>query len=312
MVGAENALLATVWLACTIITITTGPRTMAADPKLTGEAAAQVTKAFDAVRGGDLSQLSGLEKLGPPLVPALAAYVSDADESVRREAVALLSVVAGDAAIGLLAIAMNDSSPEVAERAASALYDRFDPERVLANGDAAKSIIANIAKGQPAAATLLLAGYLPVESATPALEKFLERPGSDYQAALSAGASPVTARLPARLALARLGDKAAMHDVAILTERASVDEWQFLFAAIRDINAPRMLHAIKRALDDMRETSAGIPSHADPKRRVCDEAASALATRLNLKTSFPLTAVQRYTLEQLAEVRRLIDETIPQ
>jgi HEAT repeat protein len=285
---------------------------MAADPNLTDEAAAQVSKAFDAARGGDLSQLSGLEKLGPPLAPALAAYVSDADESVRREAVALLSVVRGDTAIGLLAKAINDSSPEVAERAANALYERFDPDRVAGNADAAKALIDNIAKGQPAAATLVLAGYLPAESARPGLEVFLRQPGSDYQTALSSGANPVKARLPARIALARLGDKIAMRDVANLTDQASVEEWQFLFAVIRDINAPRMLHAIKRALDDTRETSAGIPSHAGPKRRVCDEAASALAARLNLKTSFPPTAVQRYTAEQLAEVHRLIDETIPQ
>jgi hypothetical protein len=96
-----------------------------------------------------------------------------------------------------------------------------------------------------------------------------------------------------------------------MIERASVAEWQFLLAVIDDINAPRILHALKRGLTDERETSAGVPSHAGPRRRVCDETANALAMRLRLKTSFPLNTTQRYTAEQLAEVRRLVDESIP-
>jgi hypothetical protein len=128
---------------------------------------------------------------------------------------------------------------------------------------------------------------------------------------LAAAEGPVPARVAAQVALARLGDKNAMGAIGELTERASVAEWRFLLAAIRDINAPRMLHALKRGLADERETSAGLPSHAGPRRRVCDETVNALVERLNLKTSFALTTMQRYGAEQLAEVRRLVDESIP-
>lgn len=277
----------------------------------TGAVAEQVAKAFAAVKRGDLSQLSSLEKLGSSAVPALAPLVADPDENVRREAVALLAVVGGESAVPPLSRALSDSSTDVAERAALALYERFDPDQVVANSDAAKATLASIAAGRPTAATLLLAGYLPGEATKQSLRRFLEQPGSNYETTLLSGSSPVSARLPAQLALARLGDVEAMRSVAELTERAPVAEWQLLFSAIRDINAPLMLHALKRALDDQRETAAGIPSHAGPKRRVCDEAVNALTNRLKLKTSFPLTTTQRYSPDQLAEVRRLIDEMLP-
>lgn len=298
--------------ACFLTLTSIGHHAMATEPTpAAGAVADQVAKAFAAVRSGDLSQVSSLEKLGPALAPALATYIADADENVRREAVSLLSVVGGEAAVPLLARALSDASADVAERASLALYERFDPDQVAANPEAAKALLGSIAAGQPTAATLVLAGYLPGEARQQTLRRFIENPSSNYETSLHAGSSPVSARLPAQLALARLGDKEAMRSVAELTERAPVAEWQFLLAAIRDINAPRMLHALKRALDDQRETTAGLPSHTGPKRRVCDEAANALATRLKLKTSFPLTTTQRYSSEQLAEVRRLIDETIP-
>jgi HEAT repeat protein len=312
MVREQQAWRAAAVGAFLLTLIFTGHHAMATEPTpAAGAVADQVAKAFAAVRSGDLSQVSSLEKLGPNLVPALATYMADADENVRREAVSLLSVVGGEAAVPLLARAVSDSSAEVAERASLALYERFDPDQVAANAEAAKAVLGSIAAGQPTAATLVLAGYLPGEATQQALREFLDRPASNYETRLFAGSSPISARLPAQLALARLGGKEAMRSVAELTERAPVAEWQFLLAAIRDINAPRLLHAVKRALDDPRETSAGIPSHAGPKRRVCDEAANALVNRLKLKTSFALSTTLRYSPEQLAEVRRLIDEMLP-
>jgi HEAT repeat protein len=273
--------------------------------------ARQVEQALDAVRKGDLSKLSPLEKLGPALAPALARYVKDGDENVRREAIALAAAVGGDAALPLLAQGLSDTAGDNAERASSGLYARFEPEKVAANAAAREAILASIASGEPAAATLLLAGYLPHDVAKPLLERFLDRPAADAPVRLESADGPVSARVAGQLALARLGDKNAMAAIGALTEQASVAEWQFLLAAIRDINAPRMLHALKRGLADERETSAGVPSHAGPRRRVCDETANALVERLSLKTSFALTTTQRYTAEQLAEVRRLVDETIP-
>lgn len=290
-------------------TLLLGNLFMAAEPNPT--VAQQVEQAFTAVRNNDLSQLSPLEKLGPALPPALLPYLQDANENVRREALALAAVIGGDAAIPLLAQGLRDPAGDNAERAASGLYSRCDPQQVAANKAAQDAILASIAAGQPAAATLLLAGYLPVESARLVLEQFLAQPASQSLVRLEPAAGPIAARIAAQVALARLGDKNAMVAIADLTENASVAQWQFLLAAIRDINAPRMLHALKRGLTDERETAAGIPSHAGPRRRVCDEATNALAERLNLKTTFALTTTQRYTPEQRTEVRRLIDETIP-
>jgi HEAT repeat protein len=100
----------------------TGYGVMANDPTSAADAADKVAKAFAAVRSGDLSQLSSLEKLGPAAVSALVPLVADTDENVRREAVALLALVGGEAAVTPLSRALSDASTDVAERAALALY----------------------------------------------------------------------------------------------------------------------------------------------------------------------------------------------
>jgi HEAT repeat protein len=307
----ELKFVASCWASLLIVSIFIGHSTMAAKPTPSEVTSDQVARVFDAVRAGDLSSLEALEKAGPALTPWLKPYVVDANENVRRETVSLLSVIGGEAAIPLLATALTDSSAEVSERAAFAFYEHFDPDDVVANGEAAKSILTSINAGRPVAATLVLAGYIQREATQAALRKFIESPESDYLTSLRSDASPVSARLAAHLALARLGDRQAMSMIAHSIENADVDQWLFLLGAVRDINAPRILHALKSALDDERETSAGIPSHAAPKRRICDEAVNALVERLELKTSFSLSTTARYTQQQRAEVRRLIDELLP-
>ncbi len=285
---------------------------MAIDPiPTTSSTVEQIASAFASVRNGDLSKLSDLVKIGPPLATLLAPYLVDSDENVRREVVSLLSLVGGNDAIPLLAKAVSDVSMDVSERASLALYERFDPDQVAANTDAARAILGSINAGNPAGTTLVLAGYIPGAKTEEALRKFLKLPESREPIQFLSDSNPVTAQLPALLALARLGDKDSMSEVAKRAEHADGDEWLFLLAAIRDVNAPRILHAIKEALDDPRETSVGVPSHAAPKRRVCDEALNALVERLSLKPSFPISTAQRYSPQELAEARRLIDEFLP-
>ncbi len=285
---------------------------MAIDPiPTTNTMVEQIANAFTSVRNGDLSKLSNLVEIGPSLVTMLAPYLVDSDENVRREAVSLLSLIGGTDAIPLLAQAVSDLSTDVSERASMALYERFDPDQVAANADVIRAVLGSINAGNPAGATLVLAGYMPGAKTEEALRMFLKRPESRKPTIFLADSNPVTAYLPALLALARLGDKDSMSEMASRAERADVDEWLFLLAAIRDVNAPRILHAIKSALDDTRETAAGIPSHASPKRRICDEALNALVKRLGLKSSFSISTTQRYSPQELAEVRRLIDEFLP-
>src|SRR5262245_12488792 len=87
----------------------------------------RVRRAFEAVRQGDLGPVSALQQGGPAVVPLLSPYAQDTSEAVRREAVSLLSVLGGEAALPLLVGALADPSADVRERAALALYGRYDP-----------------------------------------------------------------------------------------------------------------------------------------------------------------------------------------
>ncbi len=102
-----------------VMTEQTAPR-----PKL--QLQERVRLAFESVRHNDLAGVTQLQTEGPPLVPLLTNYLSDKDDSVRREAVSLLICVAGPAALPLLVTALTDSTAEIRERAARALYGKYD------------------------------------------------------------------------------------------------------------------------------------------------------------------------------------------
>ena len=103
---------------------------------------AQVRQAFDAVRKSDLSQVSELEKSGAAVVALLGPYLDDAHEAVRREAVALLATVGGDESLELLAKALADRSADVRERAATALYEKYDVATLAENAAVGRAVAA--------------------------------------------------------------------------------------------------------------------------------------------------------------------------
>src|SRR5262245_61540454 len=89
--------------------------------------AVEVQSAFEAARAGDFGPSSELARHGPAIVPLLRPYLDSPEEASRAQVVALLGVVGGDEAPGLLAVALTGPSADVRERAALQLYDRFDP-----------------------------------------------------------------------------------------------------------------------------------------------------------------------------------------
>lgn len=286
---------------------------MAQDSSPVGQSdrAQTVARAFADVRQGNLAAISDVQQWGVAAVPWVKPYLRDPDEVVRREAVSVLAVVGGESALPLLTQALTDASSEIRERAARALYERYEPASVAAEPAATKALISHLELGEPSAAALLLLGYCSGDSPQSALRKYLER-GVDQPTKLFAASAPVAASLPAQVALAHLGDRAAMTALARTTEQATVAQLSFLLAVLNDIDAPRVLHAIKQALDDPRETSGGVPSGTQPRRRLCDDAVNAFVKRLTLHVAFPLSDAQRYSPQQIDQVRQQIDAFLPQ
>ncbi len=118
------------------------------------------TRPLEAARQGDSSLLTELSELGPPVVPALAPYLDDPDQALRREAVILLKVVGGDETLPLLERALNDTSTDIQARAATTLYERTDVAPIAARPSMGEALRKSVRQGNPSAAALALARLL--------------------------------------------------------------------------------------------------------------------------------------------------------
>lgn len=278
----------------------------ARDPKVS----AQVDQAFEAARQGDSSLLTELSELGPPVVPALAPYLDDPDQAIRREAVILLKVVGGDETLPLLERALNDTSTDIQARAATTLYERTDVAPIAARPSMGDALRKSVQQGNPSAAALLLLAYFPgeatentlrVEHAKPAVETVL----------LESAPTPVPRSLAATVALSRIGAPGARKALIEAIHRGRLDELGFFLTVLREIDAPEVLHELKATLNDPRETGSGAPIGVEQRRRLCDDAVDAFVHRLALKVDFSLSEARRYTPEEIEKVRTAINSTIP-
>lgn len=271
---------------------------------------AQVRQAFDAVRKSDLSQVSELEKSGVAVVALLGPYLDDANEAVRREAVALLATIGGEGSLELLAKALADRSTDVRERAAAALYERYDVATLTENAAVGRAVVASLALDNPPAAVILLASYFPSDDTERGLVALRDRkPGT--QVKLFAWSAPVATSLVAKLSLAHLGSPEAQANLVQAAAKATPAEAEFFLAALREADSSRVLLALSRFLDDTREAATLVSSAPEIRRRICDLAVDAFVERLDLDHSFERSKLARYDAGQIAEVRKRVAEAVP-
>ena len=270
----------------------------------------RVEQAFRAARDNEFDRIGQLPALGPRVAPLLAPYLRDEQADIRREAVAVLAALGGESAKPLLVEALGDQDAEIRERAARALYVAYQPSALARDKAVGPALRASVLAGNPSAAGLLLLGYFPDAENERALREVVDQFGGELTKLSDSGPS-VMAALPARIALSQLGDREAREALLGVIDGASLAEAEFLLAALRDIDSPTVLHALKKTLDDEREIAGGLPSGAGPRRRLRDAAVDAFARRLKLKVAFRLHDSRRYSDEQIAQVRRLIDASLP-
>lgn len=270
-----------------------------------GNATAKVEAVFAAVAKGDTGDTDTLLALGDTIVPAVSGYLSSGDEAIRIEAVALLAALESETAAKALLPALADSSAEIRERASRAVLAQVLKAGTFAGLDraAAKALAA----GEPGAAALLLGAFSSNTS-----EMLRDTVDSIRLVKLAEADLPVPAHLPAQVALSRLGDNPARSGLEETIAGGDLAELLFLLDVLPLLDDPSTINALAaKTLADERPVAGGVPSGAEPSRRVADLAVDALAARLKLKLSFDLGETRRYSAAEIDEVRDSLNSTMP-
>jgi hypothetical protein len=268
----------------------------------------RVDEAFRAFRQGDAGPSSELLGLGATLVPHVGKYVGDSSEDVRGHALAVIAAIGGADALRHLIRGLRDASPEIQERTANALYDRFVPEVVVRERAVPAALRASVQR-HPSAAAILLLAYCPGKETERVLGPLTHE--ESLKTKLHSWERPVSVALPSLIAGSRVGLSRAREALLERIEAGPLDELQFILVANREIDAPEVLHALARTLDDDRLVPGGVPSGV-PQRRLRDLAVDAYVQRLQLKPVFPLNPAARYSQPQIDEIKRLLRAAVPQ
>jgi hypothetical protein len=156
-----------------------------------------------------------------------------------------------------------------------------------------------------------LLSYDPSKQAGELLSEIKQNPTGKL-AKLRPWTAAVPIPLVVDLALSRRGDAAARLALLEMVGEGSLEVDAFLLDVLREVDEPKVLQALKKALDDEREVSGGVPSGAEPRRRLADQAVDSFVERLNLSVGFRRDSSRRYSSEEIAEVKSLIGSSIPQ
>ena len=215
------------------------------------------------------------------------------------------------AAIPAVVAALAENNEDLRSRAALALYDLPEPEELAKHKEAGANLRKAVRDGHRSAAALLLLGYFPGEETERLLNDVAsERPPQNTK--LKNWGPVVPASLPARVAASLLGVPAARRYLLDQVESMPAEQRQFLLEAIREIDAPELLHRLAISLGDKTIISGGAPAGVEGQRRLCDLAATALVRHLALPVDFKVDDGVRYTDAQIETVRTAMRKTVPQ
>lgn len=260
--------------------------------------ASGVDSAFAAVRRGRFEAAASL-KLTAADIPAVARFLGDDNEDVRREATVLL-IGLGEPACQALTPALVDPEADIRERAARGLHacPRGATARIAGLEAALRR---SIDMGNVAAAALLLLGRFDDPATKNYLEARLATKGPAVK--LNSWNPSVPQQLAA--AVAGVSVAAAGADPVVEQGLGPLDEAEFVALTLGDIRVAAKLQPVVKLLDDRREVAGATPSGARPQRRICDLAVDSLVRRLELQPSFRLRPADRYTDGEIAQVRAL-------
>ena len=238
----------------------------------------------------------------PPAQPQPHAATSQPaaeSESTPRLSTACIALIAG---------LKSGASIDQRERTALDLYRQCDRDAVAASPVAAQALRSLVTEGSASAAAILLLGH----SDDPASMAVVREDGQRQTGRkLEPWYPPASALLVSTVALARHGgpaDRAALEETLQTTE---LQARRFLLEVLDELPVDT-LPLVASYLDDPREIDGGVPSGAQPRRRLCDRAVDAFTAELALKLPFERVESKRYSAEQRSAVRDAVKQGVSQ
>lgn len=202
--------------------------------------------------------------------------------------------------------------PQERERAALALYDAPDRDARMSDPRVAAALRQSVAAGNWSAAALFLLGRDASPDSVEALRE-ARRKGQGILTKLRPWLAAAPVEVAVDVALSRQGETEARSRLLRLVEDADATTLGFLLDSLPEIDSPEVLHALaRRTLGSETGVMGGVPSGAEPARRLGDQAVDAFSARLELPVSFERQPYKRYSPDEVEEVRRLLRSRIPQ
>jgi hypothetical protein len=264
---------------------------------------ADVASAFQQVRRGNYEAAAGL-KVTETDVPVISGFLHDTNEAVVCEAVVLLGRIGGATGGAALVPALTLASADVRERAARALHQVGASQGMAGITNLESALHRSVEMGNSAAAALLLLGRFQDEANRQWLK--LRLAATAPMVKLHPWNTPV----PQGLAAAVAGVSAGLPEARprLLEGLRDLAHAEFLALALPDVADPAALRSLLPLLDDTRPTRLGVPSSAQPQRRVCDLAVDGFLARLTLHPTFSPRPSGRYAEQEIAQVKALVSE----
>lgn len=262
--------------------------------------AGDIRSAFMEMQRGNYTPLAEL-KVTAEDVPLIAEFVRDGNEDEAREAVTLLGKLGGAAACAALVPALSSPSADVRERTARALHSACLHQGTECIPSLGGALRLSVELGNSAAAALLMLGRFKDDENRAFLKRYLS--AATPMVKLNPWSTPVPQGLAASVAGVSAG--VAEAHPRLVEGLNDLAQAEFLASVLPDVTDLMALQSLLPVLDNKQTILAGVPSGAQPRRRLCDLAVDAFVTRLGLQPAFSLRGSDRYSDEQIAEVKKL-------
>ncbi len=225
------------------------------------------------------------------------ACAQQKSEDARLEA---LVKIAGQGQAGCeqLVAGLTDSSADLRERAARALYANCPATVTDKVAGLEVALRKSVTMGNPSAGTLLLLGRFKSDESRKFLQQHMI---SKEMVKLQPWQPPVRQGLAAAVAAVSAGVPSALP--AVQKGLGPLPEAEFLVSAMADLSDNSAVVSLAKLLDDSRTVQAGVPSGVQPQLRIQDLALEAFVARLKLRPSFAIRNGSRYTDAELAQGR---------
>ncbi|MEO7253241.1 MAG: hypothetical protein ABIZ64_03255 [Casimicrobium sp.] len=264
--------------------------------------AATLEAAFTAVRKGNLQPIAQA-KVTAKQMPELTRYLHDPNASVRREAAVLLTSL-GASTCSALTEALVDSDADNRERAARSLH-QLCPDIVKRVDGSGKRLRESIRLGNTSAYAFAMLG----RSVDEVDKQFVLSHLGDSKTMVKRepASPPVSIEVAATFAAVVMGQTEGV--ARLPTAMLPISNAEFFAASLGEIDdrsalLPKALAALAGLLDDRRSVSAGVPSGALPRRRVCDIAADQVIAKLQLHSTIALRVGEAYSDAELQTLKR--------